>query len=157
MNVTVLIMIGGIIILGLVCYAAYLFLQLKTQKQQQEQQRYLAIQKRNANIFDNVKTLCDVGIQGQCDLSEISIRLYCIMEYVQGSAKVDFDKIYPAISELYHVVKDMARGDKRQALEKKDRMQQNMKRMQAESRLNESILEEMTSLRHNVCFINDNV
>ncbi|MDC0611202.1 DUF2489 domain-containing protein [Vibrio sp.] len=157
MNVTVLAVIGAIIIVALASYAAYLLLKLKKQKQLQAQQMKLAIQKRNANIFENVETLCNVGIQGQCDLSEISIRVYCIMDYVQGEERVDFDKTYPAISELYHVVKDMPRGEERQALEKKERMQQNMQRMKAESRLSDSIVSELKALKENVRPLNNQI
>ncbi len=155
MNLTVLAMIiGGVIILGLASYAASLLFRLKKQgqlqKEAQAKQAELeleALHKRNANIFENVVTLCRVGIQGQCDLSEITIRVYSIMEYLQGDAKIDFDKTYPAISELYHVVKDMARGDARQELAKKERMQQNMQRMKAESRLSDLIKDELKALQ----------
>lgn len=80
---------------------------MASEKQQalQRQQQQLAIEKRNANIFDSVNILCMAGIQGQCDLSEISIRVYCIMDYVQGEQRINFEQEYPAISELYHVVK----------------------------------------------------
>lgn len=157
MNVTLLAIAGGIIILGLASYAGYLLLQLKKQKELQQQHQALAIQKRNANIFDNVQTLCLAGIQGQCDLSEISIRVYCIMDYVQGDDRVDFDQAYPAISELYHIVKDMARGDDRQQLAKKERMQQNLTRQKAESRLNDAIVEELKTLHKNVQPLNNQI
>jgi hypothetical protein len=135
MNVTLLAIAGVVIIIALASYAGYLLLQLKKQKELQLKHQKLAIDKRNANIFENVHTLCQAGIQGQCDLSEISIRVYNIMDYVQGEDRVDFDKTYPAISELYHIVKDMARGEERQQLAKKERMQQNLTRHKAESRL----------------------
>lgn len=105
MNVTLLAIAGVVIIIALASYAGYLLLQLKKQKELQLKHQKLAIDKRNANIFENVHTLCQAGIQGQCDLSEISIRVYNIMDYVQGEDRVDFDKTYPAISELYHIVK----------------------------------------------------
>ncbi|WP_162045305.1 DUF2489 domain-containing protein [Vibrio taketomensis] len=157
MNVTLLAIAGGIIILGLASYAGYLLLQLKKQKELQLRHRQLAIAKRNANIFENVNTLCMAGIQGQCDLSEISIRVYCIMDYVQGDDRVDFDQEFPAISELYHVVKDMARGEDRQALVKKERMQQNLTRHKAESRLQDAIVEELKRLQKRVQPLNNQI
>ena len=150
MNVTVLAIAGGIIILGLASYAGYLLLQLKKQKELQEQHKQLAIEKRNANIFESVHVLCLAGIQGQCDLSEISIRLYNIMDYVQGDDRVDFDKEYPATAELFHIVKDMARGEDRQQLVKKERMKQTLERQKAESRLQDAIIEELTQLQKKV-------
>ncbi|WP_260261355.1 DUF2489 domain-containing protein [Vibrio intestinalis] len=157
MNVTLLAIAGGVIIVGLASYAGYLLLQLKKQKELQLKHQKLAIDKRNANIYENVNTLCLAGIQGQCDLSEISIRVYCIMDYVQGEDRIDFDATYPAISELYHVVKDMARGEDRQNLAKKERMQQNLARQKAESRLQESIVEELKQLKSKVQPLNNQI
>ena len=155
MNVTLLAIAGAVIIIALASYAGYLLLQLKKQKELQLKHKKLAIDKRNANIFENVHTLCQAGIQGQCDLSEISIRVYNIMDYVQGEDRVDFDKTYPAISELYHVVKDMARGEDRQNLAKKERMQQNLDRHKAEQRLTDAIIEELKVLQKNVQPLNN--
>nr|WP_319555469.1 DUF2489 domain-containing protein [uncultured Vibrio sp.] len=157
MNVTLLAIAGAVIIIALASYAGYLLLQLKKQKELQLKHQKLAIDKRNANIFENVHTLCQAGIQGQCDLSEISIRVYCIMDYVQGEDRIDFDKTYPAISELYHIVKDMARGEDRQQLAKKERMQQNLARQKAESRLTESIVKELELLKKNVQPLNNQI
>lgn len=157
MNVTVLAIAGGIIILGLASYAGYLLLQLKKQKELQEQHKQLAIEKRNANIFESVHVLCLAGIQGQCDLSEISIRLYNIMDYVQGDDRVDFDKEYPATAELFHIVKDMARGEDRQQLVKKERMKQTLERQKAESRLQDAIIEELAQLQKKVQPLNNQI
>lgn len=157
MNVTVLAIAGGIIILGLASYAGYLLLQLKKQKELQEQHKQLAIEKRNANIFESVHVLCLAGIQGQCDLSEISIRLYNIMDYVQGDDRVDFDKEYPATAELFHIVKDMARGEDRQQLVKKERMKQTLERQKARSRLQDAIIEELTQLQKKVQPLNNQI
>ncbi|NKJ69255.1 DUF2489 domain-containing protein [Vibrio chemaguriensis] len=157
MNVTLLAIAGVVIIIALASYAGYLLLQLKKQKELQLKHQKLAIDKRNANIFENVHTLCQAGIQGQCDLSEISIRVYNIMDYVQGEDRVDFDKTYPSISELYHIVKDMARGEERQQLAKKERMQQNLTRHKAESRLTDAIIEELKVLQKNVQPLNNQI
>ncbi len=157
MNVTLLAIAGGAILLGLASYAGYLLLQLKKQKELQDQHKKLAIDKRNANIFENVNTLCLAGIQGQCDLSEISIRVYNIMDYVQGDDRVDFDQQYPATSELYHIVKDMARGEDRQQLAKQERMKQNLARQKAESRLESAIIEELKQLQKQVQPLNNQI
>ncbi len=157
MNVTLLVIAGVVVIIALASYAGYLLLQLKKQKELQLKHQKLAIEKRNANIFENVHTLCQAGIQGQCDLSEISIRVYCIMDYVQGADRIDFDKTYPATAELYHIVKDMARGEDRQQLAKKVRMQQNLTRQKAESRLTEMVVEELKLLQKNVQPLNNQI
>ncbi|MDE1238770.1 DUF2489 domain-containing protein [Vibrio aestuarianus] len=157
MNVTLLAIAGGVIILSLASYAGYLLLQLKKQKDLQLQHQTLAIEKRNANIFDSVNTLCMAGIQGQCDLSEISIRVYCIMDYAQGEQRIDFDSVYPAISELYHIVKDMPRGEERQQLPKQERMKQNLVRQKAEGRLTDAIVEELKALQTRIAPLNNQI
>ncbi|MDW6018390.1 DUF2489 domain-containing protein [Vibrio plantisponsor] len=157
MNVTLLVIVGAAIIVGLASYAGYLLLQLKKQKVLQQQHQSLAIEKRNANIFESVNVLCMAGIQGQCDLSEISIRVYCIMDYVQGEDRVDFEAEYPAISELYHIVKDMPRGEARQEMAKQERMKQNLTRQKAEGRLNDAIIEELHALKKRVQPLNNQI
>jgi len=157
MNVTLLAIAGGIIILGLASYAGYLLLQLKKQKDLQLQHQTLAIEKRNANIFDSVNTLRMAGIQGQCDLSEISIRVYCIMDYVQGEQRIDFDSSYPAISELYYIVKDMPRGEERSQLAKQERMKHNLVRQKAEARLMDAIVEELKVLQKRIAPLNSQI
>ena len=57
MNVTLLAIAGAVIIIALASYAGYLLLQLKKQKELQLKHKKLAIDKRNANIFENVHTL----------------------------------------------------------------------------------------------------
>ncbi|MFM2666980.1 DUF2489 domain-containing protein [Vibrio mediterranei] len=152
---TLLAIAGAIIIVSLASYAGYLLLQLKKQKELQQQHRDLAIQKRNANIFESVDTICLATIQGQCDVSEAAIRLYNIMDYVQGNDRVDFDESYPATSELYHIVKDMPRGDARQEMKKQDRMRDNLTRQKAEARLNDAIIEELKDLQQKVKPLNN--
>lgn len=152
---TLLAIAGAIIIVGLASYAGYLLLQLKKQKELQQQHRDLAIQKRNANIFESVDTICLATIQGQCDVSEAAIRLYNIMDYVQGNDRVDFDESYPATSELYHIVKDMPSGDARQEMKKQDRMRDNLTRQKAEARLNDAIIEELKDLQQKVKPLNN--
>jgi hypothetical protein len=156
-TVTLLAIVGTLIIVGLAGYAGYLLLQLKKQKELQQQHRDLAIKKRNANIFESVDTICLATIQGQCDLSEAAIRLYNIMDYVQGEERVDFDKDFPATAELYHIVKDMPRGEARQTLAKQQRMRDNLARQKAEARLNDTIIEELKVLQRTVQPLNDQI
>ena len=156
-TVTLLALLGGAIILALAGYASSLLMKLKKQKELQEQHRKLAIQKRNVNIFDNVVLLCQASLQEQCDYSEMSIRLYCIMDYLQDDDRIDVEKEYPALSELYHVVKDMPRGDKRQALAKQDRMKDNLIRTKAEARLQDAVKIEIQQLHDRIKPLNQKI
>ncbi|GAD80496.1 DUF2489 domain-containing protein [Vibrio ezurae] len=157
MDMVVLASIGAIIILGLAAYAAYLLKKLNKQKQLIQQHQALAIAKRNAKIFESVDTLCLAGIQGQCDLSELSIRLCNILDYVQGEQRIDVAECYPALSELFKVVKDMARGDERQQLAKQERMKQNLARHKTETRLNDAIIAELKDLQGRVAPLNQQI
>ena len=150
MYVTLFAIVGGLIILGLASYAGYLLLQIRKQKRLQEKAMERAIAKRNANIFESVNTLCLAGIQGQCDLSELSIRVYCILDYVQGQHRIDVEKEYPALFELYQAVKDMARGEARQELIKKERMKQTLVRQKMEARLQDAVVQELTQLQTHI-------
>jgi hypothetical protein len=146
MNGTLLFIAGSLIVLGLASYAGYLLLQLKKQKALIAQQQKLAIEQRNAKIFESAHTLCLAGIQGQCDLSEISIRLCNVLDYVQGAQRLDVKQSLPATSELFEIVNEMARGESRQELPKKQRMQQTLTRHKAEARLNDAIVDELKVL-----------
>jgi len=150
MSIIILLIIGGLIILGLASYAVHLLRQVNKQKQLKKEVMNIAIMKRNANIFDSVNTLCFAGIQGQCDLSEVSIRVYCILDYIQGNDRIEVEKEYPALFELYNIVKDMARGDMRQDLVKKERMKQTLKRQKAEARLADDTIDDLKRLQLNI-------
>ncbi|WP_122033376.1 DUF2489 domain-containing protein [Aliivibrio sp. EL58] len=156
-TVTLLALLGGAIILALAGYAGSLLMKLKKQKELQEQHRKLAIQKRNANIFENVVLLCQAGMQEQCDHSELAIRLYSIMDYLQEDDRIDVEQDYPALSELFHVVKDMPRGDARQELAKQDRMKDNLVRTKAEARLQDMIKIEIQQLHDRIKPLNQKI
>lgn len=156
-SVILLATVGGAVIIGLASYAGYLLLQLKKQRELQQKHQKLAIDKRNANIFESVDTICLATIQGQCELSEAAIRLYNIMDYVQGESRVDFDQSYPALSELFHVVKDMPRGEARQGMNKQQRMRDNLTRHKAEGRLEAVIIEEVKQLQQHVKPLNNQI
>ncbi|WED21908.1 DUF2489 domain-containing protein [Vibrio sp. JC009] len=150
MSLTLLIALGVIIILALGGYAVHLLLKVKKQNQLRQEFMDISIAKRNANIFDSVNTLCLAGIQGQCDLAEVSIRVYYILDYVQGENRIDIEKEYPSLFELYGVVKNFARGEARQALVKKERMKQDLARNKAEARLTDAIIEELKDLQSRI-------
>lgn len=145
--------IGVMVIVGLAAYAGRLLWQLREQqrrhqafleKAQEKQTEKLA--ERNANILESVNVIALAGRQQQCDLSEVAIRLYKLMEVLQGDKHIDFAANYPALFELYGIVKDMPRGDERQAQPKKERMQANLIRVKAEARLQSAIEHELDEI-----------
>lgn len=137
---------GSAIILGLAIYAGYLLAKLRDQTQQQQALITKAIVQRNLKIIESVDVIALAALQQQCDLSEAAIRLYMIMDHLQGEMKIDFAIRYPALFELYDVVKDMPRGDARQQILKKERMQLDLVRVKAEARLVDAINHELDDI-----------
>jgi len=134
--------LAGSIVAVLAMYAGYLLFKLYQQNARHKAflertnlQQAEKIQERNSNIMESVLIIAEAGKQDQCDMSEVAIRLYKLMEVLQGDRQVDFASQYPAMNELYHVVKDMPRGDARKTLQKKERMELDLRRMKAEARL----------------------
>lgn len=138
--------LGGAIILGLAGYAGWLLAKLRQQTKMQERAMNEAIKQRNLKIIESVDVIAMATLQEQCDLSEAAIRLYMIMDHLQGDKRVDFPTRFPALYELYDVVKDMPRGDARKQIEKRDRMRFDMERMKAESRLQQAIHTELEEI-----------
>ena len=86
--------LAGIVIAVLAIYAGSLLLKLYQQHQRHkafleraELQQAEKIKQRNAHIMDSVFIIANAGKQEQCDMSEITIRLYKLMEVLQGKAK----------------------------------------------------------------------
>ncbi|PSW13100.1 DUF2489 domain-containing protein [Photobacterium sanctipauli] len=152
-NLTLWLGLAGSIIAVLATYAGYLLFKLYRQNQRHkaflaraEKQQAEGIKQRNANIMESVMIIAEAGKQDQCDVSELSIRLYKLMEVLQGEKQVDFANQYPAMNELYQVVKDMPRGEERKTLAKKERMKLDLIRMKAEARLQDAIKAELELL-----------
>lgn len=145
--------LAGSLVAVLAAYAGYLLFKLYQQNQRHKVfleraklQQAEKINERNAKIMDSVFIIAEAGKQDQCDMAEISIRLYKLMEVLQAEQSVDFASQYPAMNELYHVVKDMPRGEARKSLHKKERMKQDLVRMKAEARLLDAIKRELDTI-----------
>lgn len=139
-------MLGAAIIFVLASYAGWLLSKLHHQTKLQQKLVDAAITKRNNNIIESVNTITLATLQNQCDFSEAAIRLYMIMEHLQGKMAVEFSQRFPALYELYDLVKDMPRADDRKALAKKERMKFDLIRMEGEARLQANILNELQEI-----------
>ncbi|UJF19430.1 DUF2489 domain-containing protein [Vibrio sp. SS-MA-C1-2] len=135
--ITIVFIVGTIIVLGLAGYAGSLFYRLHQQKLMQQQLKEQAIAKRNKTLLDNIHSLAAVGREKQCDPSELVIRIRGLYDHLQPLP--DFTQDYPAMAELYEVVKDMPRADARKEYSKQERMKFNLLRLKAEARLLEAI------------------
>ncbi|WP_305845943.1 DUF2489 domain-containing protein [Photobacterium kishitanii] len=145
--------IGGVIVAGLALYAGLLLAKLYKEQQRHKlflaraaEQQAEAIKARNDNILESVFIIAMACKQDQCDISEGAIQLYKLMEVLQADKKVDFKVTCQHLTDLYHVVKDMPRGDARPLGEKQSRMRFDLERMKAESRLQAEIKLELDAI-----------
>ena len=145
-SVLPLAIVGIAIILALASYAGWLLSKLYKQNQQRQQLMQAAIVKRNSKIVESVNIIALAALQKQCDLSEAAIRLYMIMDQLQGSMQLAFPTRFPALFELYQVVENMPRGEARKKMAKHDRMKADFARMDAEARLEAAILPELEEI-----------
>ncbi|NUY57059.1 coproporphyrinogen III oxidase [Salinivibrio sp. MA351] len=138
--------LGALIILALSVYAGTLLARLKRQTALQAEMEEAAIKKRNDKIIESVDVIAFAALKDQCDLSEAAIRLYMIMDHLQGEKRVEFDSRYPALFELYEAVKDTPRGDARKTLKKNERMRLDFDRAKHEARLEQAIKAELAEI-----------
>ena len=148
-------LIGGLVLTFLSFYAISLLLKVRKQTKIQHHYKMTAINKRNLVIFDSVSSLCLAGIQEQCELSEVSLRVCNLIIHVQMENKIHLESEYPVIFELYLVVKSMHIGAQRKELSKRERMEEDLIRYKAEARLKDSMLEELENLHKRVNALSD--
>lgn len=137
-----------VIVVALSGYAGWLFWKLHLQKLAQRQHEKNAAEQRNHKIIESVDVIALAALQGQCDLSEAAIRLYMIMDHLQGEKRVNFAVAYPALFDLFETVKDMPRGEARKKILKKERMKFDFERLKAEARLQHAIYAELEEILH---------
>lgn len=97
--------LGGAIILGLAGYAGWLLAKLRQQTKMQEKAMNEAIKQRNLKIIESVDVIAMATLQEQCDLSEAAIRLYMIMDHLQGDKRVDFPTRFPGTVRIVRCCK----------------------------------------------------
>ncbi|PKF61522.1 DUF2489 domain-containing protein [Psychromonas sp. psych-6C06] len=146
---------ASLIIIALAFYAGMLLNRIKRQKHQleqakaeQAQQVALKKQQRNDNICESIRFIARATAQKQCNVSEAAIRLSVLLETLLVEPKIDIDKRYPAISELFDKVKDFATHAERKSMDKKTLKQQDKQRHIFENDLEEAILKEAQSLEN---------
>ena len=137
---------AGLIVFSLAVYAGWLLIKLHHQTKLQKRAKQDALDLRNLKIIESVDVIAMAALQEQCDFSEAAIRLYMIMTHLQGNKSVDFPERFPALYELYDLVKDMPRSEKRKCIQKKERMRFDMLRLKAQARLQTAIEFELESI-----------
>ena len=126
---------------GLSLYAILLLKQLKVQKE------LIAKAKNNRviRLKESIDIIARAMQSGECNLSEGVIRLtMLLMPFGKNLSS------YPAMANLYEVVRDMPTHDDRKLLEKRERMRLDLERESAEVQFEQDIKKELYILLEDI-------
>ncbi|MFZ7276394.1 DUF2489 domain-containing protein [Avibacterium endocarditidis] len=137
MWIYLLIALGLLIIVGMAAYAVKLLRALKSQKQTLENARLARVKR----LKESIEIIARAMQNGDCNLSEGAIRLKMLLDPL--GLKIT---TYPALAELYDVVKEMPTHQARKELKKNERMRLDLTRESAEADLESKILLELNQL-----------
>ncbi|MFZ7198691.1 DUF2489 domain-containing protein [Avibacterium avium] len=137
MWIYLLIALGLLIIVGMAAYAVKLLRALKNQKQALENARLARVKR----LKESIEIIARAMQNGDCNLSEGAIRLKMLLDPL--GLKIT---TYPALAELYDVVKEMPTHQARKELKKNERMRLDLTRESAEAELESKILLELNQL-----------
>jgi hypothetical protein len=132
------------IIVGLSFYAGKLLFQLKAQRDKQTKIR----NERIETILTSVRTIAMAMAQQQCEISEGVIRLTHLLDALPLQPAPDFAAQYPGIYTLHQKIAHFDTHDKRAALSKAERRQQDRERGSIEAEYESQIIGEVTKLQH---------
>ncbi|MFU2089742.1 DUF2489 domain-containing protein [Avibacterium avium] len=137
MWIYLLIALGLLIIVGMAAYAVKLLRALKNQKQALENARLARVKR----LKESIEIIARAMQNGDCNLSEGAIRLKMLLDPL--GLKIT---TYPALAELYDVVKEMPTHQARKELKKNERMRLDLTRESVEADLESKILLELNQL-----------
>lgn len=137
MWIYLLLALGLLIIVGMSAYAVKLLRALKSQKQALENARV----ERVKRLKESIEIIARAMQNGDCNLSEGAIRLKMLLDPL--GIKI---ASYPAMGELYEVVKEMPTHQARTTLKKNERMRLDLTRESAEAELEAKITLELDQL-----------
>ncbi|MFZ7156817.1 DUF2489 domain-containing protein [Avibacterium avium] len=141
MWIYLLIALGLLIIVGMAAYAVKLLRALKSQKQALENARLARVKR----LKESIEIIARAMQNGDCNLSEGAIRLKMLLDPL--GLKIT---TYPALAELYDVVKEMPTHQARKELKKNERMRLDLTRESAEAELEAKITLELDQLLLNM-------
>ncbi len=140
-------LLGIVIVLALAFYAGKLLKQVAQQKEQHQQAQLAqqqALNKHDKKVLDSVLLITRAMQQEQCEFDEGCWRLSVLLSSLK--TMTELPEQFPAIFGLYDEIKDLAILDARKALEKKERMREDYKRMTALTQMHEGVVAELESL-----------
>jgi hypothetical protein len=138
-----LLAIALVLVISLACYAGRLLLLLSRQTKRQQQARHARID----SIRQSIQTIAAATEQGQCNISEASIRICRLLAAIPAKEIQNYSAVFPALHELQARIADIATHDSRNLLSKSERKQQDFVRQQHETELHDRILLEVKTLK----------
>ena len=135
------IVVAFLLVIGLSLYAIYLLKRLKIQKE-------LITKAKNARTIrlkESIDVIARAMQSGECNTSEGVIRLTMLLRPFGKNLST-----YPAMANLYEVVRDMPTHDARKLLDKRERMRLDLDRESAEVQFEQDIKKELYILLEDI-------
>ena len=141
--------ISIVIILGLAFYIGMLISKIKMQTElnnQRETKQKEKQQQRNEKICESIRLIARATTQKQCNVSEAAIRLNVLLETLTLEKSIEIEKEYPALSKLFHKVKEMPTHAQRKKVPIKELKKLDKQRLLFENEFEEDIIKETLQL-----------
>ena len=136
-------LIAIVIVVSLAIYTGKLLKQLTQQKKEQTEALLVHEQALNGHdkkVFDSVLLITRAMQEAQCEFDEGCWRLSVLLASLKTIDTLEVEQKFPAVFALYNEINELDILGERKKLEKKERMQQDLKRMKAEAELHDSVL-----------------
>ena len=135
------IVVAFLLVIGLSLYAIYLLKQLKIQKELITKAKH----ERTIRLKESIDVIARAMQSGECNTSEGVIRLTMLLRPFGKNLST-----YPAMANLYEVVRDMPTHDARKLLDKRERMRLDLDRESAEVQFEQDIKKELYILLEDI-------
>ena len=135
------IVIAFFLLIGLSLYVIYLLKQLKIQKELITKAKH----ERTIRLKESIDVIARAMQSGECNVSEGVIRLTMLLRPFGKNLST-----YPAMANLYEVVRDMPTHDARKLLDKRERMRLDLDRESAEVQFEQDIKKELYVLLEDI-------
>ena len=135
------IVVAFFLMIGLCLYAIYLLKQLKIQKELITKVKH----ERTIRLKESIDVIARAMQSGECNTSEGVIRLTMLLRPFGKNLST-----YPAMANLYEVVRDMPTHDARKLLDKRERMRLDLDRESSEIQLEQDIKKELYILLEDI-------
>ena len=135
------IIVAFLLVIGLSLYAIYLLKRLKIQKELITKAKHA----RNIRLKESIDVIARAMQSGECNTSEGVIRLTMLLRPFGKNLST-----YPAMANLYEVVRNMPTHDARKLLDKRERMRLDLDRESAEVQFEQDIKKELYILLEDI-------